>query len=314
MKTFLTNIYHSESGKSVSAISGRSWRIFFGRNAQMKIQANNKKTARRVLSLFASAEIVISGGNSILFDRFNFSFVDPEDTQSRVSFSGVPLACKLTQKASQRNQYIFSLHRLARSFECFSVANVDQDPTFSNDLERPTLQKNYDHYITTNLAESLFMAWGALEELRLTPKAKDKINGRNAYQKDGVWLQKSEQDLGGRLRSLKIDPNSNVLWASRGLGRKTFINTYLDKITKKKTEFQRYYACNDFQIRYIDAILIMHQMRNQISAHAFTAINSDTEAMKNQYKKLKTLSAYEVLNTQHVARTIFLEAMKVHWW
>lgn len=263
----------------------------------MVINTNSKENAQEA-SDFVNACLMVRDAYYLGADPLEVKEIDknfkvlPKDRLSSRGNNGFQIASFMAAKASFRNKYIYAIHKLSYSFLTISVPFIDLDPYHSEIFKKPTIHKNYLVEKTVGMATAIFLAYSAIEELGF------KINyeARNNPKK---W-RKERNKLLRSLTEAGVNIKEEFLWDLRG--PKTFLERNLPKRNFKKAEWARF-DVRDEKIDVTDAIANASFLRSKVCAHEFSR--------KDNIKMIKTLSIYDVTNTQHLARRLILESLKI---
>jgi len=143
-------------------------------------------------------------------------------------------------------------------------------------------------------SQSLFAAYGVVEELRLTPQA---TPTRPSLLPNGSWNPEVRKDLEGRLGKIGIKPGDTLYWNARGKPRRLEKKAVRRITTSNPARWARG-EVRDADILYIDAINIANFLRSNVTAHV-----GDVSA----------LTAIDVANVQQLARLLLLHAVGFHF-
>lgn len=222
----------------------------------------------------------------------NFKVLPKDQLRSSGGNNGFQIASFMAAKASFRNKYIYAIHKLSYSYFTISVPFIDLDPFHSENLKKPTIYKNYLVESTVAMATAIFLAYSAIEELGF----KTNYEARNNPKK---W-RKERNKLLHNLTEAGVNIKEEFYWDLRG--PKTFLERNMPERNFKKAEWARF-DVRDEKIDITDAIANASFLRSKVCAHEFSR--------KNNIKMIKTLSIYDVTNTQHLARKLILESLKI---
>ena len=146
-------------------------------------------------------------------------------------------------------------------------------------------------------SQSLFAAYGVIEDLELTPKAS---GNRPSILQDGTWNPEVRANLEARLGAIGIAPDDTIPWHIRGGTRR------LDRKLQARGAQARKSPWFGGQVRdesllYIDAINRANWLRSNVTAH-------------RARDWLSSLSIIDVSNVQGLARMLLLKAVGFHFW
>lgn len=144
-------------------------------------------------------------------------------------------------------------------------------------------------------SQSVFAAYGVIEELCLTPQA---TSTKPSLLPDGSWNPAVRNDLERRLGKIGIKPGDTLYWHARGRPRR-LEKKALRRITTSKPARWARGEVRDADILYIDAINIASYLRSNVSAHV---------------GDVSGLTAIDVANVQQLARLLLLHAVRFHFW
>jgi hypothetical protein len=132
-------------------------------------------------------------------------------------------------------------------------------------------------------SQSIFAAYGVVEELRLTPQAS---STKPSLLPDGRWNPEVRTHLEGRLAKIGIRPRRLEKKAQR-------------RITSAKPGQWTRGNVRDAGILYIDAINTASYLRSNVTAHV---------------GEVSGLTAIDVANVQQLARLLLLHAVGFQFW
>jgi hypothetical protein len=200
----------------------------------------------------------------------------------------LPLACLMAVKASYRKVYQYALFKHLLSHQVFSTSLMGLDPTgwWSSQF----VFDSPEHHV--RCAYAIVLAYSVLEELSLEVRASSK----NPSRKRGQWNPPVKQELETRLKNAGIDLSETFLWILRDTPTRIERRRPLDIESRAPWAGLK---VRDSEIALIDAIAYVSWLRSQVSAHSLRDLAA-------------SLSYYDVLNAQHLARRLLLE--KLGFW
>lgn len=293
-KPFKTNIF--EDGRTVPS-------------KFIIIEVRDKKTAEKAFNLIDSSQVVIDAFKFFDHSELLFSMWEIND-QFKVDYNtpstykeNYQLAALMASRALARGgKYINSLEKLNLSFELINVAPIDIDPYHSENIPKPTLNKNCSPRELIRLTEALNLAYSAIEEMGVERPRPSKNS--EFVRKDGVWNEKLKTKMLQRLKKINISPDDTIIWNLRGP------KTYIEKSYESKGVASLPWNNKDVrdqEILVIDALIEAYFLRNKVSSHSLS-----TGSEKDKSKKVKTLSVYDVINVQYLSRLLILKALKIY--
>ena len=144
-------------------------------------------------------------------------------------------------------------------------------------------------------SQSIFAAYGVIEELRLTPRA---TSSKPSLLPNGSWNPPVRSDLEQRLGKIGITPRDTLYWCARGRPRQ-LEKKALRRITTSKPARCARGEVQDAEILFIDAINVASYLRSNVTAHVGDVAG---------------LTAIDVANVQQLARLLLLHAVRFHFW
>lgn len=202
-------------------------------------------------------------------------------------FDAAQIACTLARRRHLRNAAL----KLLLSTHLTEVHHLDLRPG----AHEATAFRSPHPIDWVWFSQSLFSAYGVVEELRLAPKA---TASRPSLLPDGSWNPEVRKDLETRLERIGIHPGDTLYWHARGRPRR-LEKKALQRITNSKPTRWTRGEVRDADILYIDAINIANYLRSNVTAHV-----GDMEG----------LSAIDVANVQQLGRLLLLHAVRFHFW
>lgn len=216
--------------------------------------------------------------------------IDPDDplaslgTFGGFSTGGLPLACRLAAKASQRQTFVYALALFRQSQELHGNWIVDLDPrNYPQQIRSPFPQ---DH---VRFAYAIITAYAVLEELSFA------LASGPVYTRNRRWVPEKRRDLEGRLRRAGVDVSRPFPLDVRGGRTSIELNRSLTPFTP--AEWARSFV-RDGYVHIVDAIAYARWLRSTVSAHRID-------------KRSALLSVHDVSNAQRLARWLLLDALGV---
>jgi hypothetical protein len=204
-------------------------------------------------------------------------------------FDVASIACRLARRCAHRNaalKYLLSAY-LTR------IHPWDLDPGSTEASEFRTLRPVDWIWFS----QSLFAAYGAVEELRVTPKASGK---RPSIGSDGKWNPEVRLDLETRLKTVGVSTTERLVWHVRG-GLRQVDRKLASRTSPSPRAKWAFGDIRDKKLLYIDAINHANWLRSKVTVHVGG-------------KYLSSLSVIDVANVQHLARMLLLKAVRFHFW
>ena len=296
-----------EIDKRSLPIKGAGWSIQFERQRrkpasvhqgrEVVLYAKNWRTAQRALDLIDGCHQLLSGNPwvfSIQFIAHNadeLGWMNPKQRQElkqqTYCTGGFPLACSVAAKASCQRTWIYAIAKYRYSMSLFSVHSADLEPFRSPHL--PVSSFPEDHL---RFAHAIIAAYSAVEELGLEIRA----SAKNPSLIKGQWNPVVRQELESRLRKAGVDLAESILWTMRGTKRRTEKARPIPFQTKAPWSA---WEVRDSDVHISDAIAYADWLRDCVASHTIKDLTL-------------SLSPYDVINVQHLARRLVLESL--HYW
>lgn len=201
-------------------------------------------------------------------------------------FDAAQIACRLARRRPLRNAAL----KLLLSGYLIGVHHLDLRPG----VRDATAFRSPSPMDWVWFSQSVFAAYGVIEELRLTPQASA---NRPSLLPNGSWNPEVRKDLEGRLGKIGIGPEDTLYWHARGKPRR-LEKKALRRITSSKRTQWTCGEVRDMEILYIDAINIANYLRTNVTAHV---------------GDMSGLTAIDVVNAQQLARLVLLHAVRFHF-
>ena len=266
----------------------------------VNIYATSRERAQYVVDTIHAAQCLHSGdfpffGRPIVVsadsdsaeqgDRQHQALAAPHDVQ----VSRLPLACLIAVKSSYRKAYQYALFKYLASHHVFSTSTMGLDPS---DWWRPSrfVWDSAEHHVCC--AYAIVLAYSVLEELSLDLRASEE----NPSRIDGEWNPNVRHELEARLKKAGINLSETILWILRDTP------TRIERTRPPRIQSRAHWAglkVRDSKVALVDAIADTSWLRSRVSAHKLGELAA-------------SLSYYDVVNAQHVARRLLLE--KLGFW
>lgn len=266
---------------------------------EVVLHAKSWGSAQRALDLIRGCHQLLRGGPDVVgIESIAHNTQEPrwmdEDDRKRLSgtvysTSDFPLACALAARASRHRRWAYGVAKYSFSLSTYSVHHVDLEPWRSAYLGISKFPR--DHVL---FSHAIIAAYSVVEDLGLQVRASSK----NPSRINGKWNPAVKRDLEERLSNSCVDLGETILWTIRGPMR---------KIEKRRAmpagEMAPWSArvVRDSEIPVVDAIAYSEWLRSCVASHGVKDL-------------AKTLSPYDVINVQHLARRLLLESLGFWRW
>jgi hypothetical protein len=265
------------------------------------IHANRDDVAERAFALIKAAFCVVGGVSEFgppAFDDFELTRARNVAECRRIQAgprhrfmgtAGFPRACELAAKASRRQSAVYALAKFKVSVDLYSTYLLDLDPTHTPTLERST---NPEDHIRACYA--IVTAYAVIEELGFAVPAGP---GRSSSMPDGSWNPAVRADLESVLKSGGVDIAEQFNWNVRG-GRTRLEKRRPARLFRNATPAPwARWDVRDLTVDVVDAIGHASWLRSNVAAH------------RTRPADVRLISAYDVANTQWLARRLLLERL-----
>jgi hypothetical protein len=196
--------------------------------------------------------------------------------------AGIWSGCEVAVKASRRRNWNYALTKYAFSQSLFSLQFVELDPNKGNFVP---LSRHFPDHI--RFSQAVVVAHSILEDLGLEIRASvsrpSKINGQ--------WNPVVRCDLEERLSKAGIDIGEPLLWTVRGPNSRLKVKRPIPSRGKQRWA---YGWVRDCEVELLEAIAYVDWLRNKVASHSAKVLLS------------QSISPYDVVNTQHLARRVLL--------
>jgi hypothetical protein len=252
--------------------------------------------AQHALNLVRAALMVMQGG-PLPFDAderlIAYNDREPEvrdrslldASRGSLNIDGIPKACLLAARASRRRRWQYALVKYRFSAKLYGVHVVDLEPFRSDHLQ---LSRFADDHVAFSYA--ITAAYSAIEDLGLELRASHTRPSRI----NGQWNPVVKADLEQRLATAGVSLTEPLLWTIRG--PKTRIQKQRQIPISAKARWAAGAMVRDADVTLVDAIAYADWLRDKIATHAAKGLTP-------------SLSPYDVVNVQHVARRMILEVL-----
>jgi len=260
---------------------------------EVVIEAASWVTGQRSLNLIVSS-LILYKGDPALFSRerlLAFNEHEPDCIRgwerkglpsSRLQTLHIPTACSLAAKASRRRKAVHAISNYNFSVSLFGVFGVDLEPG----SDHLCVSKFPDDHVL--FSHAILAAYSSLEDLGLELRA----SGTKPSRIGGKWNPDVRNELEDRLRSAGINVEEPILWALRGPKRRV---ERARPIPVVQTMAWNGGPVRDAEIELAEAIAYADWLRDRVAAHNVKRITA-------------SLSPYDVVNVQHLARRLLLES------
>lgn len=212
---------------------------------------------------------------------------------SRIQFAGAVDVAGLAVKLARRKFLTDSAFYFLASVYSVSSHPMDLHPRYGNE----TIPRQHNPMHRVWEAQGLFAAYQAIDTLGLAVKG---ASSKNPSVRNGEWDPAIRADLEARLSAIGVTPAQTIVWHRRGSS--TGIQRQLQRRTTAATNAHwNWGAIRDQEIPIVDAINHAHWLRSNVSAH-------------RSQKRLSQLHPIDVINVQHLARLLIMNAAAFPWW
>jgi len=264
------------------------------------LHASAWPAAQRALDLINGCRLLVNGNPDVFgpLHPIAYNDVEPEwmDDAERASLSEqlmsqawLPTSCAVAAKASRRRRSVYAIAKYKFSLDLYSVHHMDMQPSYH--IYHKVSAHPDDHVL---FSHAILSAFGAIEDLGLNVPA-----GRDRPSRiGGAWNPDVLADLQGSLRREGIDPGEELLWTVRGPARR------IEKARPLPPGTSPSWArgpVRDRRVALVDAIAYSDYLRDRVAAHGTKPLTS-------------SLSPYDVVNVQRVARFLLLASLGFRVW
>lgn len=288
-------------------IAGAWWTVSFGKTASTRthhegreviITASSWLAAQRALNLIV-ASLRVLAGEPILFEADErlvaWNDLEPEvgdrevfnAQRGQMKTEGIAAACCAAVKASRRRAWQYAVTKFRFSLKLYGLYAADLDPFRSR--QHFALSRFADDHVMFGYA--IMAAYSAIEDLGLELRA----SRENPSRINGAWNPVVKQELEARLRAAGVSLDETLLWTIRGSD--TSIQRRRPVPVASRARWAGGLVVRDGQVELVDAIAYADWLRDKIAAHG---VNKELTP---------SLSPYDVVNVQHVARRLIMEVL-----
>ena len=263
------------------------------------LQCSSWPSAQRTLDLIRSCHRLLLGDPDVFgMDLVAYNEDEPdwmdEDRRRALSKQGCwtrdfPLACTVAAKASRQLKWVYAVTKYSFSLNLYSVHHIDLEPWRSPHLGVSPFPG--DHVM---FAYAIVSAYSVVEDLGLTLRCHA---GRPSRIK-GKLNPNVKADLEERLKKAGVGLSETFLWTARGKKRRIEGSRAIPDGAKAPWSA---WIVRDREIPLVDAIAYAEWFRSCVASHGVKELT-------------RVLSPYDVINVQHVARRLLLEALGFWRW
>lgn len=264
------------------------------------VYARTWHAAQRAVDLIDGCRLLINGNPDVFgqiqhvaYNETEPEWLEQEERatldQQLMSQAWLPTACAVAAKASRRREWTYAVAKYKFSLGLFSVHYMDMHPNYR--IAHPVSRHPDDHVL---FSHAVLSAYGVVEELGLGVPAGP---GRPSRIK-GAWNPVVLADLEARVRKQGIDPGETVLWSVRGPARRIERRRPIPTGTNLSWTSG---PVRDRRIPVTDAIAYSDFLRDRVAAHTTKDL-------------ARSLSPYDVVNVQQVARFVLLSSLGFRVW
>jgi hypothetical protein len=309
-KAYLTGLVACDWDWPSRHLQGRGWRA--ETRATVKSRAVRQRIGRRTRSgqeviLFARswrraqcaldlivAALVLIDGPLLDWEAWPIARGDGEPpdwlergaaTLGMLHLPCIPRACGMAARASSRHSRTYALAKYAVSMQLFGVHGIDMDPSHARHMVVPCRPGGQ-----VRLACALEIAYSIMEDLGLEIRARKDLPSRIG----GEWNPPVRDDLLNRLRKAGVLTERPFHWMVRG--PKTAVEAKRATPGGSREPWTYSVMVRDREIPLVDAILHADWLRDRVAAHAANRLT-------------RSLSPYDVVNVQMLARSLLLDVL-----
>ena len=253
------------------------------------VHAKSQQRAQYVADMIHASSSLLDGSLPFIGYSDVIPFLQSDCNNEAISAgatcSGIPLACRISAKASFRKVYQNALFKYLLSQQTFPTEPMDLDPPHWY----PKKHVHISHEYHVRYSYSIVIAYAVLEEIGFEVRASNK----NPSFKKGKWNPKVRTDLENRLKKGGVNLTEPFLLIMRDTPTK--VERTRSPKSKAKAEWS-YGKIRDKEVDLVDAIAYASWLRSKVSAHKLGELAS-------------SLSFYDVINVQHLAQRLLLERL-----
>jgi hypothetical protein len=287
--------------REFESLSANGWKVTFENSSkrnrgvvgdEIVISTSSWQMAQKVLDLIVGCSLLVHGDPPFFSTRLiawneqvpELAGIFRNIKEACFSTTQFPRACTLAARASRSSRFIYAIAKYQQSMSLYSVSSMDLAPSEVENLKLSSIPN--DHVM---FGYALIAAYSVLEdlgvELRATREQPSRLNGE--------WNPVVRQNLEKRLVRNHVNLNEPILWMIRGTS--TRIERKMGFAKPKRATWAGGLV-RDGEINVADAIARASFLRSKVASHK-------TE------KLLSSLSPYDVVNVQDLARRLVLDAL-----
>jgi len=284
------------NGRGWSArIRKRRMKVSGRKENEVAIYAKSWVTAQQALDLIISSLSLFVGGaptlplGDLIAHNEDEPIVRSTFEKERIfsqywSTVDIPVSCAMAAKASRCRKFGYAIAKYALSVSLYSVDPVDLEPYGSAHLSVSAFYREHVAF-----SHSIIAAYSAVEELGFNVPA----SRENPSTIQGNWNPVVRMKLEDRLGNAGIELEDKLLWTMRGPRRR--IDSKKAPRVSGKAPWS-HGLIRDADIDIVDAINYASWLRSNVASHKVSDLGS-------------SLSPYDVINVQHLARRLILESL-----
>lgn len=289
---FAERMHHQAAIIATDKLSNQ--RIRFTYAPEIMLEARSRLSAQRAAFLIAASKTVFDGDFTsgepftVVSDDGDLEDLNPleYDAALRTSIGafGYAIATELAAKISRRRNWMNALAKYWLSLRTCSIPSIEHHPRYG---DRFKVEKDaFNHAI---MAQAVVSAYSSIEELNLEIRASQQVPSKI----EGKWNPAVLDNLQSRLSAVGIQYDQTTLWIRRTTPTR-IERTYVppDGVRPAWARF----SVRDRLVPLIDAIHYASLLRSRVSSH-------------RMHKLTHSLTIYDVINVQNLARRLILEAM-----
>lgn len=282
--------FHFGSICASKEIDGGKLSVSF--SPEIVIDANSKEAAQIAANLIAASKCLLDGdfsaGEFLEVARdINDAEFDPitDGGITAILTHGYARAAAIAAKIATSSRLTYAVSKYWLSLKTHSVASIEHHPRYGSQF---TVER--DPFYHASAAAAIIAAYSVLEEIGVAVKATQNQPSKNS---DGTWNPLVLDILERSLAEWGINANDEFFWLIRT--PETRIERRYPIPTGQKASWARSHV-RDRKIAITDAIHYCGRLRSRVSAHATGTLT-------------KSLNMYHVINSQHLARQLLLQAL-----
>ena len=197
--------------------------------------------------------------------------------------------CQIAKAVWHSRALIYAIEKLKLSWRLDSFTPHSASPGYGQIFENEHAETVYH----TKAAFAIIAAHSVIEELKLEVRSSSKKK-RFLDNDTGTWNPDVFGELEKRLIEAGVNLSKNFLWVYRG--EPTEVENSMKPVLGVLAKYSDGAVVRDREMHVIDAIHYVGYLRNFLAAHKFAEI-------------IRTISPYDVFNTQDLARRLLLESI-----